>query len=97
MRIFKFLKRKKVNRTPNSKIETEVLYSSNSNGQKKMIEGVELPKKWKNLSPNELKNQARKTIFELTKNANSDIKAKALGFNDAEHLIKLCFEFILKY
>ena len=74
--------------------KTETLYSSH----KKMviIEGVELPKKWIDFNHTQLKEEARKAMLELSRNSNSDFKAKQIGFNDAKHLIKICFGFILK-
>ena len=75
-------------------IETEILYSSRK--QNTIIKGVELPEKWSNFSSDELINQAKNAILELSKTSNSDFKAKELGFKDAKHLMDLCFDFILK-
>ncbi len=74
--------------------ETEVLYSSYKHY--KPIDGVELPKEWGNLNSESLKKKAQNSILELSRSLNSDFKAKELGFENAEHLMKLCFEFILK-
>ncbi len=74
--------------------ETETLYSNTK--QHNIIEGIELPKNWTNFSNDELKTQARNAILELSKSSNSDFKAKKMGFNNAEHLMQICFDFILK-
>jgi len=74
--------------------ETEILYSSRQ--QQTVIKGIELPKGWSNFSSDELRNQAKNAILELSRSSNSDFKAKELGFNDAKHLMDLCFDFILK-
>lgn len=76
-----------------SKIETDVLYSNQSST---IIEGIELPKNWKTLNHSEMKNKARQSILELSRSSNSDFKAKELGFKNAEHLMQLCFDYILK-
>ncbi len=90
MNLFKNTKNKQIDIS----METETLYSSRK--QHKIIEGIELPKNWKNFSTDELRNQARNAILELSRSSNSDFKAKELGFNNAKHLMDLCFDFILK-
>ncbi len=90
MNLFKKNKNKQIDVS----METEILYSSRK--QHKIIEGIELPKNWSNFNNDELKTQARNAISELSKSSNSDYKAKKLGFNNAEHLMQICFDFILK-
>ena len=89
MNLFKNPKNKQIDVTR----ETEILYTSHNHN---IIEGIELPKNWANFSNDELKTQARNAILELSKSSNSDFKAKKMGFNDAAHLIQICFDFILK-
>jgi len=89
-----FKKKEKIQNTTFNKIETEVLYSNKE--QFEVIEGVELPPKWQTLSKTELINKAKETITALSKSGNPNFKAKELGFNNAEHLMTLCFDYILK-
>ncbi len=89
-----FKKKEKTQKRTSTKVETEVLYSNKE--QSEVIEGVELPLKWETLSKTELINKAKGTITALSKSSNPNFKAKELGFNDAEHLITLCFDYILK-
>lgn len=74
--------------------ETEVLYTSFDKNL--IIEGIELPENWEPLSKVEIKNKARQSILELSISSDSDLKAKELGFKNAEHLMQLCFDYILK-
>ena len=89
MNLFKKTKNKQIDVTR----ETKILYTSHNHN---IIEGIELPKNWSNFSNDELKTQARNAISELSKSSNSDYKAKKMGFNNAEHLMQICFDFILK-
>jgi hypothetical protein len=72
----------------------ETLYSNNL--ENNVIQGVEIPQSWMSLNNDELKARARLSILELSRSSNSDFKAKELGFNNAKHLMDLCFDFILK-
>ena len=95
MSIFNMFKKKGKNNNSNAnKIETQVLYSNKENYE--IIDGIELPTKWEKLSRTELISKAKTTIIELSKSSNPNFKAKELGFIDAEHLMKLCFDYILK-
>jgi len=89
-----FTKKEKPNNTTSKKVETEVLYSNKE--QIEIIDGIELPSKWQTLSRTELISKAKTAIIALSKSSNPNFKAKELGFIDAEHLMKLCFDFILK-
>ena len=95
MGIFNMFRKKENTSTISShKVETEVLYSNKENIE--IIDGIELPKKWQKLSRTELISKAKTAIIALSKSSNPNFKAKELGFIDAEHLMKLCFDFILK-
>jgi len=89
-----FKKKEQSNNPISNNVETEVLYSNKE--QFEVIDGIELPSKWEKLNKVELINKAKETIITLSKSSNLNFKAKELGFNDAEHLIKLCFDYILK-
>jgi len=89
-----FKKKEKIQNTTFNKVETEVLYSNKE--QFEVVQGIELPSKWQTLSKTELINKAKETIITLSKSSNLNFKAKELGFNDAEHLMTLCFDYILK-
>jgi hypothetical protein len=73
----------------------EVIYS-NTPKKNYITTGIELPKDWINFSNDEIKNQARKSILKLSRSSNAELKAKELGFRNTEHLMELCFDYILK-
>ena len=92
---------KKTTKNNNLSIEIQTLYSSLKKqsilkGKQSILKGIELPENWSILSSDELKNEARKAILEMSRSTNSDFKAKELGFKNAKHLMDLCFDFILK-
>ena len=72
----------------------KTLYSNKK--QETIINATLLPQKWIHLDREELRAKAKSAVLEISKNPNSELKAKALGFNNAKHLIDLCFDFILK-
>ncbi len=89
-----FKKKNKTSLSNCNKVEKELLYTNIKKNE--IIEGSILPKKWQALNKTELINEAKTAIIKVSKSSNPTIKAKELGFSNVEHLIELCFNYILK-
>jgi len=95
MHIFNLFKKSRDAYTFNdTSVKTETLYTNKN--VMETIDGVILPAQWNDLNHEDLKKQARIAVKELSISSNQDFKAKQLGFVDAKHLIKICFDYILK-
>lgn len=79
-----------------SKLEQDTLSNDEKMLQDIEINGEELPYSWCNYNTTDLIEQAKKALVLLAKSENSEKKAKELGFTNSEHLLEVCFNYILK-